>query len=96
MSTTGPEVSIPEGWKKVSDWCIRSADGSATICKVFVSGWVYELWIGKNQIAVGMSTAQDAIRLHGQIVSTMQVVGTSSSASQDGDQVGQLSFLESG
>jgi hypothetical protein len=31
---------------------------------VFVVGWVYELWIGKNQIAVGMPTAQAAIRLH--------------------------------
>jgi hypothetical protein len=70
---------LPAGWVEVSPWCIRSDDGLYTICKVFVTGWVYELWHGKNLIAVGMSTAQDAIRLRMSTTDTPQEAGEKSS-----------------
>ncbi len=85
---------LPTGWVEVSPYCIRTDDGSATICKVFVTGWVYELWIGKNLIAAGMSTARDAIRLHGSITAIPQEAGAKSSPSQAGAQAAQLSFIE--
>jgi hypothetical protein len=79
---------FPAGWVEISDWCIRSDDGQYTVCRVFVTGWVYELWHGKNLIAVGMSTAQDAIRLHTSITVTSQEAGAKSSQSLGGDQAG--------
>jgi hypothetical protein len=81
---------IPQGWSRVSDWCIRSDDGLYTVCRVFVSGWVYELWRGKDLIAVGMSTAQDAIRLRGSTTATTQEAGAKSMQSQAGAQAEPL------
>jgi hypothetical protein len=78
----------PDGWKYVSDWCIRSDDGLYTICRVFVTGWVFELWHLKNLIAVGMCTQQDAIRLHTSITATSREAGARSLQSPDGDQAG--------
>jgi hypothetical protein len=83
------EASIPQGWQRLSDWCIRSDDGAWTVCRVFVTGWVYELWHLKNQIAVGMFTQQDAIRLHHtSITATSREAGAKSSQSLGGDQAG--------
>lgn len=88
------EAPLPEGWIRVSDWCLRSADGEYTICKVFVAGWVYELWKGKEQVSVGMFTALDAIRLHGSTTATSREAGAKSSPSLNGAPQGQLSFIE--
>lgn len=85
-------AKLPDGWQRVSDWCIRS--GEYTICKVFVSGWVYELWHGKNLIAVGMSTAQDAIRLHTSITDTSRAAGAKSTQPAAGAQRDLLSSTE--
>lgn len=84
-------ASIPQGWEYVSDWCIRSADGNWTICKYGIANnrYMYEIWNIKNQIAVGMSTAQDAIRLHTSLTketNLSQELGVKSSISAAGDQ----------
>jgi hypothetical protein len=63
-----------------------------TVCKIGVDHdrYTYELWKGKEQISVGMSTALDAIRLHESIMASTQEAGTKSSRSQDGDQIDLL------
>ena len=64
--------AIPEGWSEVSSWCIRSADGLFTICKIGMGDgeFRYELWHLKNQIAVNLNSAADAIRVHSSILAT--------------------------
>lgn len=53
-------MRIPEGWEYVSDYCIRQGD--YTICRIGgAQGFTYELWRGKEQIAVNLPNAQAAI-----------------------------------
>jgi hypothetical protein len=94
--SNGKSKGTPDGWHRVSDYCIRTDDRLWTICKIGVDHdrWSYELWKGKEQLSVGMSTALDAIRLHSQITATSPEAGTKSSSSQVGDQAEQLSCIE--
>ncbi len=57
-------MRIPEGWSYVSDYCIRNGD--YTICRYGIgeSEWRYEIWMGKDQIAAGMSSSAEAIRVY--------------------------------
>ena len=79
---------LPAGWVEVSRWCIRSADSLYTICKIGLGDneYRYELWKGNEQLSVGMSTAQDAIRLHTSIMGTLPAAGAKSSQSPAGAQ----------
>jgi hypothetical protein len=89
---------LPAGWVEVSRWCLRSPCGDYTVCKIgLAEGWRYELWKGKSQIVVGMSTAADAIREYNRLItssSSVEAVGPKSLQPAAGDPAGQLSFLE--
>jgi hypothetical protein len=93
--SNGLSSGTPNGWRRVSDYCIARDDW--TICKVWVNGWRYELWQGKNQLAVGMSTAAEAIREYSRRTTSNNSApapGPKSSPSPDGAPAAQLSFLE--
>jgi hypothetical protein len=63
--SNGKSRDLPDGWERLSDWCIRSPDGLWTICKIGAAkGYVYELWHLKNQIVVNLPSADAAIREH--------------------------------
>ena len=48
-------------WTQISPYCLRSEDGAYTVCKIGGdSGFTYETWRGKEQLAVGMQTAEIA------------------------------------
>lgn len=54
--------ALPEGWARVSNYCIRNGD--YTICKIgAVEGWKYELWRLTEQLAVNLSTSDAAIEV---------------------------------
>lgn len=92
--------TIPEGWKWISDYCIRSHCTRFTVCKYGIGDgeFRYEAWKGKDHLKAGMSTAAAAIRVcekHGFTWnSSVQAHGPKSSPSQAGDQAAQLSFTE--
>lgn len=55
-------MRIPEGWKCVSEYCIRNGD--YTIVRIGgADGWRYELWRLKEQLAVSLPSAQAAIEM---------------------------------
>ena len=88
---------LPDGWKKLSDWCI--AKGDYTVCKIGgLNGWSYELWHLKNQLVVGLRSAEDAIRECERQATTLsnsaQAAGATSMPLPDGAQQSQLSFIE--
>src|SRR5688572_7815258 len=92
--------TLPRGWERVSDYCIRSTDGRFTVCKYGVADntYRYETWDRKDQIASGMSTAAEAIRASERRATTSsssaQAAGPKFSPSQDGAPAAQLSFIE--
>lgn len=56
------QPKLPEGWKRVSSYCIRNGD--YTICKIGgADGWRYELWRLTEQFAVNLLTLDAAIEV---------------------------------
>ncbi len=55
-------MRIPDGWKRVSDYCI--SNGDFTIVRIGgADGWRYELWQLKEQLEVNLPSAEAAISL---------------------------------
>lgn len=53
-------MRVPGGWTYVSEYCIRSGD--YTVVKIGgANGWTYEIWKLKEQLAIGLPSAQAAI-----------------------------------
>jgi hypothetical protein len=50
-------VIVPEGWRELSPYCIRSEDRTFTICLVSGS---FELWRLGEQLFVNLETFGDA------------------------------------
>jgi hypothetical protein len=57
---------LPAGWVGISDWCIRSKCGLWTICRYGIGDneerW--ELWNGRTQLVVNLSSESEAIRAY--------------------------------
>jgi hypothetical protein len=53
--------SPPEGWHRLSAYCIRSDDRAYTICGV---GRKFELWRGGEQLFVNLDSLSDALENH--------------------------------
>lgn len=54
--------TLPDGWARVSNYCVRNGD--YTICKIGgADGWRYELWRLTEQLAVNLITRDEAIEV---------------------------------
>lgn len=57
-------VNAPEGWHRLSNYCIRSEDRAFTICSV---GRKFELWRGSEQLFVNLDSLGDALSKHAEV-----------------------------
>jgi hypothetical protein len=56
-------MRIPDGWEYVSEYCIKRDD--FTICRIgSADGMRYELWKLKEQLAVNLPSAEEALMIH--------------------------------